>query len=139
MSSNGQDHALAESRSRLRSLEAQIYALDARLKREPAREIDRERVRLERKYNALYEAVVLLEETIPALPRCPACGKACHATAEAAQAHIEALRTVAPRRRTPRMTLPVSRSQSRVQGLSAYRCWRSPERAYHVGHLVLQQ
>lgn len=109
------------------------------LKREPARDIDRERVRLERQYDALHEALAFVDDTLPALPRCPACGKACHATAEAAQAHIEALRAVAPRRRTPRMTLPVSRSQRRVQGLSAYRCWRSPERAYHVGHLVLQQ
>lgn len=139
MPGNGQDHALAESRGRLRTLEAQLRALDARLKREPVREIDREREKLERKYNALYEAVALLGETIPALPRCPACGKACHATPEAAQAHIAALMTVAPRRRTPRMTLPVSRSRSRVQGLTAYRCWRNAQGAYHVGHLVLHQ
>jgi predicted phage gp36 major capsid-like protein len=133
----GQDHALAESRGRLRSLEAQLRALDARLKKDPLREIDREREKLERKFNALYEAIALLEETIPALPRCSACGKACHATREAALAHIAALTTVAPRRRTPRMTF--LKPRNRVQGLSVYRCWRSEERAYHVGHLVLHQ
>jgi hypothetical protein len=135
---------IREATARLRLLEEQIRQLDDELERlraigADASGTDKERVRLERRFNALHDAIGFVNTVLPRLPRCVVCGKASHATLEGAKAHLAALDAISPRGHTsPRMTLCVARRR-RVGELKIYRCLLSKDQPYHVGHKVIHE
>ncbi len=120
--------------ARIQALEAHIRVLDALLAERHDPQWERRRVRLERRFDVLWEA----RETILAvrkLPRC-ACGKIAHATRPGAEAHRRALGALQLRRHG----LPGFLQSGKLRRpLRVYKCMWVTEEVYHVGHLLVQQ
>lgn len=112
-----------------------MRAVDRALAEGAGPDAERLRSRLEREFDALHDALEFVDAVLPALPVC-ACGKACHRDRLSAERHLATLRVIAPRRGTPKMTLP-SRCERRSIGV--YRCLRSAGEVFHVGHLVVKK
>lgn len=112
--------SLGEAFTRLYFLEKHIRAADRMLARRWSLAIDEMRVRLEREFDALWDAVQWLTEDLPALGRC-ACGKVGHPTREAAERQARALFVV---NATP--------EKIEAARLRIYSCAQGA--AYHVGH-----
>lgn len=80
------------------------------------------RERRRRRLADLRSALRFVEETLPKLPVCHACGKACHPSSAEAAVHLRVLE------------LADELAGKRPQAMCAYRCLLSSSALYHVGH-----